>query len=363
MKAGKESDLRDDDELLDTFERAQSELVVQTSDLPLGTLSDMVDSAAIDLEPGFQRRERWSIDKQSALIESFLMNIPVPPIYLSEEKAGTYTAIDGKQRLRAITDFIKGRFSLRNLESLTVAEGKSYPELPIEIKNALNLKPYLRVVTLLKQTNALLTYEVFLRLNRGGEKLNNQEIRNVAFRGKLNDAIYKAADNKFLKDRLKISSEKSSAYRNMTDAEYVLRFLVLHDESVQFRGDFARSMDRFMEMNQAVPEDEANQIVEAFSIALTRCERLWGSHAFHRPDGDGWRQQTLAGMYDAQMLSAFQLSAQEYADMLANIQKLLQATRSAFDDPEFEKSIQTGTNTPARIEYRVTKFTEIFRTI
>lgn len=160
------------DKLIDSFREAQAILVVQTADLPLGTLADMVDVGAIDLQPGFQRRERWSHEKQSALIESFLLNVPVPPIYLAEELEGTYTAIDGKQRLKAIADFIKGRYALKNLERLREAEGARFEALPSEIINSLKLRPYLRVVTLLKQTDAMLKYEVFLRLNRGGEALN-----------------------------------------------------------------------------------------------------------------------------------------------------------------------------------------------
>ena len=104
------------DQLVRAFNAAQSRLVVQTADLPLGTLADMVETNAIDLQPGFQRRERWRHDKQSALIESFLLNVPVPPIYLAEESNGTYTAIDGKQRLKAINDYLKGRYTLRGLE-------------------------------------------------------------------------------------------------------------------------------------------------------------------------------------------------------------------------------------------------------
>ena len=140
-----------DQDLTTGFHEAQARLVVQTADLPLGTLADMVESGAIDLQPGFQRRERWKADKQSALIESFLLNVPVPPVYLAEENDGTYTAIDGKQRLKAINEFLKGRFALRNLERLTAATGLRFDDLPQEITNALKLRPYLRVVTLLKQ--------------------------------------------------------------------------------------------------------------------------------------------------------------------------------------------------------------------
>ena len=206
--------------LVRSFNDAQAQLVLQTADLPLGTLAEMVLEGSIDLEPGFQRRERWKPEMQSALIESFLLNVPVPPIYLAEEADGTYTAIDGKQRLRAIADFMKDRFRLKDLASLRDAEGKQFSELPPEIANALRLRPFLRVVTLLKQTDPLLKYEVFLRLNRGGESLNAQEIRNAAYRGDLNNSIYKWAENPFLRQQLKISNEsRSAAYKEMLDAD------------------------------------------------------------------------------------------------------------------------------------------------
>ena len=236
--------------LVTSFHEAQSKLVVQTADLPLGTLADMVESGAIDLQPGFQRRERWGVDKQSALIESFLLNVPVPPVYLAEEADGTYTAIDGKQRLRAIADYISGRFALKNLEQLTDAAGIRFEGLPTEITNALRLRPFLRVVTLLKQTDPLLKYEVFLRLNRGGEALNPQEIRNVAFRGPMNDAIYSLSGREFLRQQLKIENDRSSAYREMNDAEYVLRFLTLLERIDGFSGSLVREMDDFMRRRQ-----------------------------------------------------------------------------------------------------------------
>jgi hypothetical protein len=87
-------------------------LVLQAADLSLETISNMVDRKAIDIAPSFQRRERWSPMKQSALIESFLLNVPVPPVYLMEDDYGTYSVIDGKQRIMAINAFISGKLHL-----------------------------------------------------------------------------------------------------------------------------------------------------------------------------------------------------------------------------------------------------------
>lgn len=339
--------------LIQSFHDAQSKLVVQTADLPLGTLAGMVENGAIDLEPGFQRRERWTHEKQSALIESFLLNVPVPPVYLSEEQSGTYTAIDGKQRLRAISDFIRNRFRLRKLERLHEAEGVQFSELPTEITNALELRPFLRVVTLLKQTDPLLKYEVFLRLNRGGESLNNQEIRNVAFRGSLNTAVYELSQEEFLKQQLKITDVKSAAFRDMTDAEFVLRFLTLKDDYAAFSGSLVREMDEFMRSHQHATAGEVNGYKDSFRTALSRCEALWGEHAFHRPEGNGWRDQTLAGLYDAQMISCSLITQAQFENAESKKNALLIATRGLFANATFDKAVKTGTNTPARIKLRV----------
>ena len=341
-------------DLLEEFRRAQADLVIQTSDLPLGALAGMVDEGAIDLQPGFQRRERWKPEKQSALIESFLLNVPVPPIYLSEERDGTFTAIDGKQRLRAVTDFMTGQLRLRHLDRIRSAEGIHFQDLPSEIQNSFRLRPFLRVVTLLKQTAPSLKYEVFLRLNRGGERLNAQEIRNVAYRGPLNDLIYDLAQNPFLRERLKITSKSSSAYREMYDAEYVLRFLTLSRQLDDFSGSLVNEMDRFMREHQDASVATLGELRHRFLRAIEGVEAVWHDAAFKRPEGDGWRDQALAGMYDAQMLAVDQATNSQLENAINNNATVIYGTRYLFEhDEDFDKAVRTGTNTPARIRYRV----------
>ncbi|MEX0408548.1 DUF262 domain-containing protein [Aquibium sp. LZ166] len=351
------------DDIVSSFREAQSKLVVQTADLPLGTLAGMVDTRAIDLEPGFQRRERWSTEKQAALIESFLLNVPVPPVYLAEEMDGTYTAIDGKQRLRAIADFISGKFALRSMERLRSAEGVRFGDLPSEVVNSLRLRPYLRVVTLLKQTDPLLKYEVFLRLNRGGEALNAQEIRNVAFRGDFNDRIYILSENHFLRHQLKIENTRSAAYKEMSDAEFVLRFLTLRERFENFSGSLIREMDDFMRRKQKASSEEIEKLSHLFVDAIGRCERIWGNLAFRRPEGQGWRDQTLAGMYDAQMIAASEVTEEVVEKAESSKPQVKHATRQLFSDPEFDKAVRTGTNTPQRIRYRIGKMRELLEAV
>jgi hypothetical protein len=340
------------------FEEAQDRLVLASSDLSLGTLSEMVTGDAVDIRPHYQRRDRWSAEKRAALIESFLLNIPVPPLYLAEETFGAYSVIDGKQRLTAIRDFMADNLALRGLETFTQLEGFTFSQLPSDLANALRIRPYLRVVTLLKQSDPNLKFEVFHRLNTGGERLNAQEIRNVIFQGPLNDLIIgDLANDSFLRRQLKIKSDQSPAYRTMQDAEYVLRFLTLWETWQSFSGDLGQSMTDFMERHQHPDSDVLGQYKRVFSRALGWCENLWGEHAFNRPAGSGWRDQTLAGMYDAQMLAVANLENAQLEALRGRQSEVERITRRLFKDAAFDTAVRQGTNTPARVRYRIEELT------
>jgi len=111
-----QQDLEESDDILDFvepesvgfWEKKQRELVTNTVDYNLSTLSTLIKDKVIDLDPEYQRRERWDAQRQSRLIESFLMNVPVPPVFLNEDEYGSYSVIDGKQRLTAIHEFLRG---------------------------------------------------------------------------------------------------------------------------------------------------------------------------------------------------------------------------------------------------------------
>src|SRR3954469_20803726 len=100
---------------------------------------------------------------------SSISNVLCPPIYLAEDEYGQYSVVDGKQRLTAIRAFMAERLELSKLEKFTELENRSFEQLPQELQNVLNIRPYVRVVTLLKQSDPALKFEVFTRLNRGGE--------------------------------------------------------------------------------------------------------------------------------------------------------------------------------------------------
>lgn len=354
--------------ILARFLKAQDRLVYQTADLSLSSLAGMLrpDSkgkAAIDLAPDFQRRQRWGAEKQSGLIESFLMNVPVPPIYLAEDAYGQYSVVDGKQRLTAIHAFMVEKLKLKDLETFSELEGYDFDHLPEDLQNALNIRPYVRVVTLLKQSDPTLKFEVFTRLNKGGEQMLPQELRKVAYRGGFSDLIYKLTEQAFLKSQLKIENDKSPAYTQMADAEYVLRFFALSESWQHFSGSLRDELDACMVRHMRDPQPQLDALEVKFVRALDACQEIWGNHAFQRFTGVGWRDQFLAGVYDAEMLAVNELTSTELEAAKTNNAKILERTAGLFMDTSFERIVRQGTNTPSFVRERVLRILDVLRAL
>lgn len=108
----------DQRKVLEQFRKAQRQLVLQSADLSLGTLSEMVENKAIDLAPAFQRRDRWDLERQSALIESFLLNVPVPPVYLARATREPTPLWTGSSALRPSMHSCRRTSSFRALNPL-----------------------------------------------------------------------------------------------------------------------------------------------------------------------------------------------------------------------------------------------------
>jgi len=290
-----------------------------------------------------------------------LINVPVPPVYLSEDDYGAYSVIDGKQRITAIDDFLSGKLALKDMKEFPELNGTRFEDLPSQLKNALSVRPYIRIITLLKQSDPELKYEVFLRLNTGGEKLKPQEIRNVAYSGRLNDLLFELAESPFLRKKLKITSEKSTAYRNMDDLEHVLRFFTIRHGWKAMGGKLSGEMDRFM---SDFREGGGADLKNSFLFALDSCERIWGEKAFQKPVNGGWREQLISPLYDAQMVAVSLLSKNTIEALCRDKRKVISATKALYAaDADFIKSVSQATGDATAVYTRVDTFLRILKSI
>lgn len=337
---------------------SSDELVVQSSDMALLNIASLHETGRLDLSPRYQRRNRWDRNRQSQLVESLLANVPVPPVYLAEESRGVYAVIDGKQRLTAVVQYLRDEFALTGLGLRRDLEGKKFSELDPGSSSDLGMRP-LRAVIILRMTPDWVKHEVFVRLNRGGQPLNAQEIRNVAYAGPFNDRIIELATNPLLKRQLKIRGADSSAYSDMSDVESVLRFFALADGWRQFGGSLRGTLDKFMLENHTIGKSQIESYADRFERAMSWCERLWGNHAFQRHDGTQWRDQMIGGVYDAEMVAVDMMPDEELDSLSSGA--ILSGTRRLFEDSEFDSAVRISTNTSARVRTRIQAVYDLLR--
>jgi hypothetical protein len=248
------------------FAKNAFRIVHQTNNFFLPQIRDLIDKGEVlNLRPEYQRRLRWGIPQKSRLIESLLLNIPIPPVFLYESDAARYEVMDGQQRLNAIREFIGGGFSLTGLQVLKPLNRLRYIRCPPRIKRALDRASISAVVLLLESepasgpsANLSLTdirRFIFDRLNTGGTKLNYQEVRNAIYPGHFNESLinlsrfnrftetfdippYTEADpNDYYENEAR---QKNTLYSSMADCQLVLRYFALKDDG-NIRGSM-RSM-------------------------------------------------------------------------------------------------------------------------
>jgi len=212
------------------------------------------DNPKIILEVPFQRNQVWKADRSSQLIESIIMNVPIPPLYFAEEDSGKWLVIDGLQRLIAIKTFFENEYRLKELEIISELENLKFKDLPSKPKDLLK-DGLLRINVIKKDSHPDIKYDIFMRLNKGSVSLNTQELRNCLYRGPLNDMLKEIVGNP---EVLKGFKEITPNNRYL-DVEYLLRFLAFDEKLVvENNGDVSINdfsslksfLNNFMERNK-----------------------------------------------------------------------------------------------------------------
>ena len=173
-----------DDEIDAKYGSREWRIITETNREQLPNFVDALKRPGwMDLRPFYQRRLRWDDVRQSKLIESFIMNIPVPPLFVYESDLAKYEVMDGQQRITAIKDFYSNNLRLKGLEQWPELNNRTYSKLPSSIKRGIDRRS-ISYTVLLKESaettedQLLIRRMVFERLNTGGVELSHQEIRN-----------------------------------------------------------------------------------------------------------------------------------------------------------------------------------------
>ncbi len=325
-----------------------------------------------NLRPEYQRRLRWDNAKKSRLIESFIMNVPVPPVFLYEKAIGAFEVMDGQQRLNAVLQFLNGEFSLTGLKIWPSLNGRRFKDLPPLVRKGLE-RSKISAITLMSD-NALseedsidLRAQVFDRLNTGGESLNPQELRNSLYSGSFNKLVVRSARNKLFTDAWDIPSHEENTlsdgspskdlrdnnlFKRMLDCEIVLRFFAFRDRD-HVVGSVKSILDGTMKRYRHADEETIKRLELAFEGTLTNVLAVFGEDSFRLPKNEKGQATLSRPLYDAQMVATEAL-----ADRIADLTERSVRVRAAVHDlarpySETYDLIVGRANTAAAIRERI----------
>ena len=240
------------------IENVDSQIIqirTRSLDVSFNELYDMYSDGELVISPDYQRLFRWDEEKQSRFIESLLLEMPVPPIFVIEIKDGVYELIDGLQRISSYLHFrgerlgdteddyliLKGCDIVRDLDSIT------YPSLPKSLQIKIK-RSFVRMEVIRKESEPSLKYHMFKRLNTGGELLSAQEIRNCTIRLLNSEAlnfIEKCSENEDFKSVIKKINKED--INKKYDQELVLRFFAIKNDIGDYRYPVTEFLTRYLE--------------------------------------------------------------------------------------------------------------------
>lgn len=347
------------EQLLQDVETAKNSLSTDRLDMSFGEIMSMYERDEIIINPDFQRFFRWTDSQKTRFIESMLLGIPIPPIFVAEDKNGRWELVDGLQRLSTFLSFFgvlrtmpeKNKWFLENGDLVPKLEGFSCESLPLKLQ--LNIKRATCRIEIIKWNGQYdMRFELFNRLNTGGSPLTNQEIRNCIYRGissNFNNFLKKmAANEKFI--NLIAPSEQQIVELYLE--ELVLRFMSLYKNPKSVTKSIAQHMTYFM--RDALHDKDFNYL--KYEIVFNKVVELLSSF-----DNTIFRSQNkdfATALYDVVMIGVAE-NIHLYSTI--NPQQLKNKINLVKSDEVFKKITRTGgSNSVGRVRNRLNEAKRIF---
>jgi hypothetical protein len=263
---------------------------VDTKQFSLHQINEMISRDDINLSPDFQRNLVWDNKRKSRLIESILMRIPLPIFYFAQDEEGRISVVDGLQRLSTIREFMQNKLRLRDLEYLQEkCGGKVYTDN--DPRKAIDPK-YFRWFNMTQITvNVIdpsspfkLKYDIFRRINTGGQPLNAQEIRNCLSSDGLRNALRHMAKLKSFKE----ATGNSIKDVRMEAQELALRFMLFYDKYKvdhklnNYSGNIESELNTITEQLSKDKKFDYQPYIDRFDNAMKNSYHLFGRYSFRK---------------------------------------------------------------------------------
>lgn len=353
----------------------------ESLDISFNELFDMYTSDELNITPDYQRLFRWSEGARSRFIESLLLQMPVPPIYVIETEESKYELIDGLQRFSSYLhlrgeleaqhfdppinkgDFLK----LSECDIVDSLNGLTWNDLPTILQIKLK-RTFIRVQVVKKTSDNVFKYHMFKRLNTGGELLSDQQVRNCTIRllsAEFNDYIILLSSEPNFKNCISNISEKQTF--EAFDQELVLRFFALKNYRGNFKHDVADFLTEYMEKVSATEiQFNYDENRTCFEKTFSILNQAWGDKIFGRLNSNNNDLQSNFGIYHFESITlGIQCILNKIdASNPQHIEKIKSAILTIKQNEEFKKQTTGGgKNSKGQLQARIAISEQYFNQI
>lgn len=269
---------------LELSEDDKRKIIWQAKDTSIREYSMMYHDGELDLQPEYQRKYVATHKIASKLIESIIMDVPIPVIYLAEEQDGTYSVIDGQQRLTSFLSYMSEKFpngdsfKLSGLQVFKELNKKLFSDLEKEFQTKIK-NTTLHTIVIKKESSEDVKFEIFERLNTGSIKLNEDEIRNTVYRGDYIKLLAELEENSTFHEVVQKDNYKTRMiYRGM-----ILRFFALTERShLNYKPSMKQFCNKELRDNRFLTDEKAKEYRNRFLDCIDLVKVVFGTTAFRR---------------------------------------------------------------------------------
>lgn len=345
-------------------------------DISFGELINLYNSDELIIRPEYQRLFRWTTAQKTGLIESILLGIPVPPIFVAEDENGIWELVDGLQRLSTIISFfgkLKDNISKMSKDLETeefeedtvdnlnfwelesgslIAELEGFTSKTLPQKYLINIKRAVcRVEILRGESNTGMKYELFKRLNSGGSKLTAQEIRNAIYRGidsSINELVEELSQNTIFIRLTQLSKQKK---QELYDQELILRFIAFYKNVESINSNTETYLDSFMQTSVDRGNFDVEKYKKLFLVVMELIDNNCDENVFRNE-----RNTFVPALFEAITLGVAE-NIEKYSENPGLIKEKVNILKK---DEEFKRYAGSASNSKIRIKNRLKRVKEIF---
>lgn len=315
----------------------------------ISNIMDRLENREFDLTPAFQRHGGlWNEKKQSQLIESLMLKIPLPAFYFDATKEDEWIVIDGLQRLTAFQNYLVGNKQedgsrkkniFQGLQYLTDFNGKTFDDLPRQYIRRIK-ESLIVAYTVTQGTPDEVVFNIFQRINTGGIQLNDQEIRQALYSGRGTDLIKKLAERKEFKEatQFAIRSER------MLDREYALRFLSFTelDYKKEYKGNIDNFLIKGLKKANNFNEKDIMRVTKRFVQVMNICKDVFGKYAFRKYNKDFRRGPINKAIFEIWAICFSELDHEQLEKIKENKEKFVAEFGEILMDTDFLTMLKAG---------------------